>query len=223
MDKEIVDTLIEGVAKVVKDDKLVEYEFLTGKNQIIILDEFDCDVDCRLYVPEYFERSLTLVVRDKATKNVVGKATIYVLDKTMWEKIEMWEKDGHMLHKCRLGECVPEYNKDLVVMGYGQIAHSIRDGSNMGYKRKIMEIYYTTLKTLMDMNEFIFYCEPCGVFSLSDSVIAKDELNIEDFNQDEIGKVNDESVVSQKLVKIFHMKQIPNYYHISTLGPIYIS
>lgn len=223
MDEQIVEVIKTSIKRTVKEDKLVGFEIATGKEQMIILEEFDCDVDGRLYYSDYFKNSLTAVVWDRRDNKVVGKATFYLLDYSVWNAIEFWEKKGLILHKRYLRDCILSKEKKVAILGYGQISHSVRNGINMGLKRKIMEVYCATVKAIINVDEYILFCEPCGVFSLNHEVVKQKELDIRNFNQELFGVVHDESVVSEKLMKVFDMEKIENCYQLSTLGSLYLS
>lgn len=221
MMKEIAREVKKYVACNVKDRRTVDFDILVGRSQIIQLEEFNNEYDGRLENEHYSSNSFTIIVYVRETNKIIGKATFFILDYSIWKEIFFWKQNGDILEKERLNNFIKDTSKECIIMGYGQISNDIRNGNNFSYKGKIIEYYYSVLKFMMRRRESMLYCEPCGYYCLSNHFLESDELKVSDFNYEKIGRVCSESVVSEKIVKHLHFKKLDLCYHYSTLGPIY--
>lgn len=221
MMKEIAKEVKKYVACNIKDRRKVNFDILVGRSQIIQLKEFNDEYDGRLENEDYLNHSFTIIVYVEKTNKIIGKATFFILDDSIWKEIFFWKQNGDILQKEKLNNFIKDTGKECIIMGYGQISNDIRHSDNFSYKGKIIEYYYSVLKFLLKRRESMLYCEPCGCYYLSNQILESDELKVSDFDYEKIGRVCAESVVSEKIVKHLHFKRLDLCYHYLTLGPIY--
>ncbi len=222
MIEKLAERIYDQTSEKIRKSSLLDYKMVTGKAQIIVLDEFNNDFDGRLKQKEYLQNSFTIVTFLKQSQEIVGKATFFVVEHSVWKNIVFWKLDDTILKKDKLDDYIEDKNKKCVIMGYGQISNRIRNTDSVAIKSKSIEVYYKVLKSLIQTEECAVYCEPCGYFCLSDEVVSKEQLDVSMLDKTKMGCVCPESVVSEKISVLFHMKKLESCYHCSTLGPIYL-
>lgn len=219
--KEIEKEVKKYIADNVKNSIDVDFDILLGEKQRIKLKDFDYEYDGRLENLDYLNSSFTIIVYIKETKKIIGKATFFILDHSLWKEIFFWRQEGKMLNRRNLNIFFKDTSKKCIIMGYGQTSNSIQKENNILYKGKIMEYYYSVLKFFFKREDAILYCEPCGYYCLSEQILGDERAKISIANYEKIGQVYKDSIVSEKIVRHLHFNKMELCYHYSSLGPIY--
>lgn len=209
------------IADNVKNRIDIDFDILVGEKQIIKLKDFDYEYDGRLEKLDYLNNSFTIIVMLKETKKIIGKATFFVLDYSMWKEIALWRQEGEFLKRENLNTFFKDTSKKCIIMGYGQTSNAIQTEKSFLYKGKIMDYYYLVLKFLLKGRDVILYCEPCGYYCLSDQILGEDSKKLSISNYEKKGQVCKESIVSEKIVKHLLFSKMELCYHYSSLGPVY--
>jgi hypothetical protein len=240
--KEICDFIFDYIDKEDNKNGFIGYLAVTGKDQMIMDEEFDNEYDYRLNMEEYLNNSLTIVARIKETGVIIGKGTIYFCDYNIYKDVFFWKRThdtynslamqfcqhGYDNIKIRLSKKTLSAYKDIIgniciVLGFTQVASSVRFSSDIFNQYKVTTFYLNLVKKLIHEWNLFVYLEPCGVCRVDPSLLGEEFLDISNNAIPNLGRVDPESTASFKLAQKVGMLLMEDLYHNSTLGPVLFS
>ena len=222
--KEVLRYIEEYVLSENNKRKTIEYEILSGQNQLTIAKYFE-SYDCRLDDDVYQRDSCTIVGKLKNTNVILASGTLFVTDYECYKSVFFWKKTDD---NCKLKKVYLERYRQLigdvcVTLGFTQFTGSIRVSGDMLTKMKMVNMFYNLINNIIhDWNVFV-HVEPCGVCFVGYELLTESVLEIDEDVICNLGAVSPDSIVSYKIAKKFGMTKMENLFHDTTLGSVFFS
>jgi len=187
-------------------------------------DNFLCDIPSDYRVDRSKNNYIEVYAIDKRN-NVISKATFLIYDESDFKNIVFWKKRGNLLEKVTLADYKKDVGDLCLVFAYSEIKEGIDENHFLSYKYEMFKAYINICDYILNELNIFSYVEPTGVmfFNEKDRKSGIIDLDNNRYILKNLGKVLSESMVTDKLFKMFNFYQVKDLYNYYHGGKIYFS